>query len=61
MLSEEGQAVFVEDQTLAARADVRPPQGAVALKDLKIIPMDWAAVEKKSEEIKTKFTSIVGK
>jgi iron(III) transport system substrate-binding protein len=61
MLSEEGQAVFVEDQTLAARTDVRPPQGAVALKDLKVIPMDWAAVEKQSEELKTKFSSIVGK
>ncbi len=61
MLSEEGQTVFVEDQTLSARADVRAPQGAVALADLKIIPMDWAAVEKQSEEIKTKFVSIVGK
>jgi iron(III) transport system substrate-binding protein len=61
MLSEEGQAVFVEDQTLSARADVKPPAGAVALKDLKIIPMDWAAVEKQSEEIKTKFVSVVGK
>ncbi len=61
MLSEEGQAVFVEDQTLSARIDVRPPAGAVALKDLKIIPMDWAAVEKQSEEIKTKFVTVVGK
>lgn len=61
MLSEEGQAVFVEDHTLAARTDVRPPQGAAPLKDLKIVPMDWAAVEKQSEEIKTKFVSIVGK
>jgi len=61
MLSEEGQAVFVEDQTLSARTDVRPPAGATSLKDLKIIPMDWAAVEKQSEEIKTKFVNIVGK
>jgi iron(III) transport system substrate-binding protein len=61
MLSDEGQAVFVEDQTLSARADVKPPAGAVALKDLKIIPMDWQAVEKQSEEIKTKFVGIVGK
>ncbi len=61
MLSEEGQAVFVEDQTLSARTDVRAPAGAVALKDLKIISMDWAAVEKQSEEIKTKFVSVVGK
>jgi iron(III) transport system substrate-binding protein len=61
MLSEEGQVVFVEDQTLSARTDVKPPAGAVALTDLKIIPMDWAAVEKQSEEIKTKFVSVVGK
>jgi iron(III) transport system substrate-binding protein len=61
MLSEEGQAIFVEDQTMPARADVRPPPGAVPLNDLKVIPMDWAAVEKQSEEIKTKFVSIVGK
>ncbi len=61
MLSEEGQAVFVEDQTLSARADVGPPAGAAALKDLKIVPMDWAAVEKQSEEIKTKFAATVGK
>lgn len=61
MLSEEGQAIFVEDQTLSARTDVRPPAGATPLKDLKIVPMDWAAVEKQSEEIKTKFASTVGK
>ncbi|MBI3456772.1 MAG: extracellular solute-binding protein [Candidatus Rokubacteria bacterium] len=61
ILSDEGQAVFVEDHTLSPRTDVRPPEGAVPLKDLKVIPMDWAAVEKQSEEIKTKFVSIVGK
>ncbi|MGH7322128.1 MAG: ABC transporter substrate-binding protein [Candidatus Rokuibacteriota bacterium] len=61
MLSDEAQAVFVEDHTYSARTDVKPPKGALPLKDLKVIPMDWAAVEKQSEEIKTKFVSIVGK
>ena len=61
MLSDETQLVFVEDQTYSARADVRPPQGAVPLRDLKVVAIDWAAVEKQSEEIKTKFVAIVGK
>lgn len=61
MLSDEGQEVMVEDQTYSARTDMRPPRGAVALKDLKVIPMDWGAVEKQTEEIKTRFVSIVGK
>ncbi|HWT79440.1 MAG TPA: extracellular solute-binding protein [Candidatus Methylomirabilis sp.] len=61
ILSMEGQGIFAEDQTLPARTDVAPPKGAVALKDLKVVPMDWQAVEKQSEEIKTKFSSIMGK
>lgn len=61
LLSEEGQGVFVEDHTYSARIDMRPPQGAVPLKDLRIIGMDWSAVEKQSEEVKTKFAGIVGK
>jgi iron(III) transport system substrate-binding protein len=61
MLSEEGQAIMVEDDTYSARTDVAPPKGAIPLKDLKVIPMDWQAVEKQSEEIKTKFVSMMGK
>ena len=61
ILSDEGQAVFVEDQYLSARTDVKPPAGGPALKDLKIIPMDWQAVEKQADEIKTKFAGIVGR
>lgn len=61
LLSDEGQAVFVEDHTYSARTDIRPPQGAVPLKDLKVVGMDWSTVEKQSEEIKTKFASTVGK
>ena len=60
MLSEEGQAIMVEDDTYSARTDVAPPKGALPLKDLKVIPMDWPAVEKQSEEIKTKFVSLMG-
>lgn len=61
MLSDEGQAIMVEDDTYSARTDVAPPKGAIPLKDLKLIPMDWQAVEKQSEEIKTKFSGIMGK
>lgn len=61
MVSDEGQAIMVEDDTYSARTDVPPPKGATPLKDLKVIPMDWQAVEKQSEEIKTKFSSIMGK
>jgi hypothetical protein len=51
----------VEDQALSARADVKPPAGGTALKDLKIVPMDWQAVERQAEEIKTRFAGIVGR
>jgi iron(III) transport system substrate-binding protein len=61
ILSEEGQTVYVDDHYFAARTDVRAPQGATALGTLKVIPIDWAAVEKQSEEIKTKFSTIVGR
>ncbi len=61
ILSEEGQIVYVEDHYFAARTDLRPPKDAIALSTLKVVPIDWAAVEKQSEEIKTKFASIIGK
>lgn len=61
MLSEEGQAIMVEDATYSARTDVAPPKGSLALKDLKVVPMDWQAVEKQTEEIKTKFSTIMGR
>lgn len=61
ILSEEGQTVYVDDHYFAARTDVRAPKGATALGSLKVIPIDWNAVEKQSEEIKTKFSAIVGK
>ncbi len=61
ILSEEGQGIFAGDQTLPARTDVAPPAGSVPLKDLKMVPMDWQAVEKQSGEIKTKFSSIMEK
>ena len=62
LLSEEGQAIMVEDEYYySPRTDVAPPNGAIPLKDLKVIPMDWQSVEKQSEEIKTRFSTILGK
>ncbi|HWT80702.1 MAG TPA: ABC transporter substrate-binding protein [Candidatus Methylomirabilis sp.] len=62
LLSEEGQVIMVEDEYYySPRTDVAPPKGAIPLGDLKVIPMDWQAVERQSEEIKTRFSSILGK
>lgn len=61
LLSPEGQAVFVGDNFFSPRTDVAGPKGAVPLTSLKVIPMDWAAVEKQALEIKTKFGALVGK
>jgi iron(III) transport system substrate-binding protein len=61
LLSAEGQGVFVADKFFSSRTDVAGPKGAVALTSLKVVPMDWAAVEKQAQEIKTKFSNLVGK
>ncbi len=61
LLSAEGQMVFVQDHFFSPRTDVASPKGAVVLSSLTVIPMDWAAVEKQAQEIKTKFGNLIGK
>lgn len=58
MLSEPVQKLFPEGGGYAARVDIAPPAGAPSLKDIKIIPIDYAYIEKESGRIKRKFNEI---
>jgi iron(III) transport system substrate-binding protein len=59
MLSEAVQKLFPEGGGYAARADAPPPAGAPNMKDIKILPVDYAYVEKETGRIKRRFNEIL--
>ena len=42
----------------SARIDIPPPEGSPAVSDLKLLPVDYDALEKEASEIKEKFNDI---
>jgi hypothetical protein len=58
MLARETQALFPENGIYAARTDVPPPSGSPALREIKLIAMDEAYIEKVSKEVKSRFNDI---
>ena len=58
MISEPVQKLFPADGGYAARIDVAPPDGSPAIRDLKIIPVDYDYIEKETGRIKRRFNEI---
>lgn len=58
MISLDAQKIFPADGGYAARSDIDPPAGSPKIADLVIIPVDYAALEKKAAEVKDEFNAI---
>lgn len=58
MLSDEAQKIFPKDGGYAARSDIAAPEGSPKVSDIKILPVDYAAIEKESADVKEKFNEI---
>jgi iron(III) transport system substrate-binding protein len=58
MVSDAVQRMFPEEGIYAARADIPPPPGSPKLSDLKLMPVDYADIEKESGEVKARFNEI---
>lgn len=58
MISAPVQKLFPADGGYAARIDVAPPEGNPAVKDIKIIPVDYDYIEKETGRIKRKFNEV---
>lgn len=58
MIGDEAQKIFPANGGYAARADLAPPEGAVAVKDIKLLDVDYDYLEKQSPAIKRKFNEI---
>lgn len=58
MLSDEAQKIFPKDGGYSARVDIPPPAGSPAVSDLKLLPVDYDAIEKEAGEVKEKFNEI---
>jgi iron(III) transport system substrate-binding protein len=58
MISVPVQKLFPADGGYAARTDVEAPAGSPALGTLKVLPVDYAYIEKESAHIKRKFNEV---
>ena len=58
MISDSVQQLFPVQGIYAARVDVPPPPGSPKLADLKLLTVDYDAIEKQSAEIKQHFNEI---
>ena len=58
MISDEVQKLFPEEGSYAARADLPPPAGSPAVKDIKLITVDYDFLRKQGPTIKKKFNEI---
>jgi iron(III) transport system substrate-binding protein len=58
MISMEAQKLFPAGGSYAARIDVEPPAGNPKLADVKVMPIDYAQVEKDSPGVKKKFAEV---
>jgi iron(III) transport system substrate-binding protein len=57
-LSHEAQALWPKSGIYAARSDVAPPEGNPSLKDIKVLPMDYAYIKKNAAAVKKRFSEI---
>ncbi len=58
MIGDEVQKMFPSLGIYAARKDVPPPPGSPGLVSLKLMPVDYAALQKREGEIKDRFNEI---
>lgn len=58
MISDEVQKLFPQEGSYAARADLAPPAGSPAVKDIKLISVDYDFLRKQGPTIKKKFNEV---
>ena len=58
MLSDAAQKLFPADGGYSSRIDIGPPANSPALKDVKPMPIDYAAIAKDSVQVKRQFNEI---
>lgn len=58
MLGDTAQNIFPKDGGYSARSDIAPPEGSPKVSELTILPVDYAALEENSAEIKEQFNDI---
>jgi iron(III) transport system substrate-binding protein len=58
IISDEVQKIFPADGGFAARSDIPAPAGSPPLSSIKILPVDYAYIEKEAPRIKKKFNEI---
>ncbi len=58
MISDAVQKIFPADGGYAARIDIEPPAGGVALDKIKTIPVDYDYIEKEASRLKRRFNEI---
>jgi iron(III) transport system substrate-binding protein len=58
MIGDAVQNIFPEDGGYAARKDIAPPAGGVALDKVKTIPVDYDYIEKEAARLKKKFNEV---
>lgn len=58
MISDAVQQTFPAEGIYAARLDIDPPPGNPKLADLALMPVDYTAIEKNTEDIKSRFNDI---
>jgi iron(III) transport system substrate-binding protein len=59
MISDEVQKIFPADGGFAARSDIPAPAGSPPLSSIKILPVDYAYIQKESSRIKKKFNEVL--
>jgi len=58
MLSDTAQKLFPQSGGYAARTDIEAPANSPALKDIKVLPVDYDYIEKETARIKRRFNEI---
>jgi iron(III) transport system substrate-binding protein len=58
MIGDLVQKMFPQEGIYAARADIPPPPGSPKLSDLRLMPVDYAYIEKATGSIKSRFNEI---
>ena len=58
LISDEVQQIVVAGGAYSARTDLPPPAGDIALKDLKLLAVDYDQIEKDASAIKKKFNEV---
>jgi iron(III) transport system substrate-binding protein len=58
LISDEVQQIVVADGAYSARTDLPPPEGEIALKELRLLAVDYDALEKDAPAIKKRFNEV---